>query len=102
MKQIKFRRLVCLLLMFVPSIAFRPGPVTLNRRHSFTSSTVLYTAIESSKDDLKTGYKLGKYMLAGTGAFLLTMPDRTARTMVATKIGSASGFGLAAALCYIL
>ncbi|GAX20906.1 hypothetical protein FisN_1Lh440 [Fistulifera solaris] len=102
MKKVLLHLWVSMSLFVIPSTAFRPQSLTVTRRITSTSSTILCAVAENSSDDLKTGYKLGSYMLAATGAFLLSMPDRTGRTLVASKVGGATGYGLAAGLCYIL
>jgi hypothetical protein len=104
MKKVLFHLWVCTSLLVIPTgtTAFRPQSLTVTRRISPTSSTILCAVTESPSDDLKAGYKLGSYMLAATGSFLLSMPDRTGRTLVASKVGGASGYGLAAGLCCIL
>lgn len=104
MKRTLFQLWVFTVFLVVPSTAFHPRSVmtVATRRHSPASPSILYAVAENRSDDLKTGYRLGSYMLAATGAFLLSMPDRTGRTLVASKVGGASGYGLAAGLCYIL
>ena len=105
MKRTLFQLWVFTVFLVVPSTAFHPRSVTVatRRRSAVSSPAILYAVADNqSDDDLKTGYRLGSYMLAATGAFLLLMPDRTGRTLVASKVGGAIGYGLAAGLCYIL
>ena len=51
---------------------------------------------------LARDYKIARYLFGATAAILLVMPDRTMSVLLASKLGGAAGFGLAAGLSYIL
>jgi len=57
---------------------------------------------KSPQADIVGKYRSGKYLFGLLGALLLLMPDRTLRVLLASKVGGAAGFGLAAGLCHIL
>ena len=57
---------------------------------------------EDKKERLMSAYRAGQYLTGATAALLLVMPDRTKTALLASKVGGAAGYGLAAGLCYIL
>jgi hypothetical protein len=60
------------------------------------------SAISSSSSSLSRSYQIGQYLFGATAVRILTMPDRTMTTLLATKWGGAAGFGLASGVCHIL
>lgn len=54
------------------------------------------------KINLSKCYRVGSYLFGSMAALLLLMPDRTRTALLASKMGGAAGFGLAAGLYKIL
>lgn len=67
-----------------------------------TSTEQSLTKNSTPNADLCLAYRIVQYSYLSIALLIMSMPDRTVKTMIATKWGGAAGFGLAAGLCRIL
>ena len=58
--------------------------------------------VSLSEDQLVKRYNVCQYLYGSLAVFTALIPDRTMSTMLATKLGGAAGFGLAAGASHIL